>query len=262
MMLHKQGKGRSEQGSALIYILIAIALLALLTVTFMEPSSQQTSSQNTFKTTTALQGQADMIRASIQECVLSYPKGDRCINGDVGNGLCAAAPTTDPDARENYPINPDSTHYTSATPGPAGDMTVKSIRCPGNNEGGANFANHEPVFGGSGGKFLPPAPDMFQDWQYYNGTDGVFFWTQTNKTDAFLVTALTKLDEKYAECEADVIDNISGGSAMDIDSTSAAGIECPANSLCFRVWMIANTADNIYPGDTDGDEGAGGANCP
>lgn len=127
MSIVYKNKRAPENGSALVYILIAIALLAALTFTFMEPSSQQTSSQNTFKTQTALQGQIDMIRSAVQECVLSYPKGDKTIDTS-GSG-------SDPGARDNYPINPDSTHYTAATPGRSGDRLVKNIRCPGNNPG-------------------------------------------------------------------------------------------------------------------------------
>lgn len=233
MQNKSKNKRAPEKGSALIYILIAIALLAALTMTFMEPSSQQTSSQNIFKTVSALQGQIDMIRSSVQECVLSYPKGDNTIATTGGS-------PTDPGARKNYPINPDSDHYTTATPGKSGDQLVRNIRCPGNNPGGANKADHELIFTGSDGKYLPPAPDLFEDWQYYNGEDGVFFWTRTTKTDAFITSALTKLDDEFAECEADVVD--ATGGAEDLDSQTPVTTQCAAGSVCFRVWMIANKA--------------------
>ena len=155
---------KNEGGSALIYILIAIALLAALTFTFMEPSSQQTSSQNTFKTVAGLQGQADMIRSAIQECVLSYPKGDSNVKPTYGS-------------RDNYPIDPDATYFNGTTIGQAGNSNVRNMRCPGNNPGGANVAEHTPIFGGNSGKFLPPPPDLFEEWQIYNGDDGVYFWT-------------------------------------------------------------------------------------
>ena len=258
MSVKIQNKRTAEKGSALVYILIAIALLAALTVSFMQPASQQTSSQNTFKTVTSVQAQADLIRSAIQECVLSYPKGDRCINDDPSLAHCTTTTTSDPGARENYPINPDSTHYTSATPSRAGNRFVRNMRCPGNNPGDtADHVDHEPIFSGASGKFLPPASDLFGDWQLYNGTDGVFFWTATNKTDAFLLSALEKSDERYAECEADVIDTLfAPAGAKNLDSGGT--VNCPANNVCFRVWMLANTATNIYPGDRDSDEAA----CP
>ena len=239
----------SEKGSALVYILIAIALLAVLTITFMEPSSQQTSSQNTFKTAAGVEGQIEQIRSAIQECVLAYPKGD-------SNIITSGGAPTDPDARKNYPINPNSAYYASATPGQSGDRKVKSLRCPGNNPGGVNQANHALIFAGADGKYLPPPPDLFDDWQYYNGTDGVFFWIQTSKTDPFLLAALKKLDTKYAKCEADVVDsNVSPSGAKDLDS--AGTVQCPAGDVCFRLRMVTNPSA-VYNGDGDNDE----AGCP
>ncbi len=233
-----------ERGSALVYILIAIALLAALTVTFMEPSSQQTSSQGSFRASTAIKSQVSVIRSAIQECRISYKKGDRSIDV-TGSG-------SDPDAQRNYPIKPNSSHYSGATIGPTPGRLVKDIRCPG--DPGNNDINHVGIFTGSSGKFLPPAPDLFEEWQYYNGVDGVFVWIETSKTDAFLKSALDKLDDAdFSECEADVID--ASGSAVALDSTSE--VSCPSSSLCFRV-RITTKPSAIYSGDSDGDE----ASCP
>lgn len=241
-----------EKGSALVYILIAIALLAALTITFMEPSSQQTSTQNTFKTLTEVESQANVISAAIQECVLSYPKGDRCIKDAAPlEAHCTNAAGTDPSARRNYPINPASTFYTNATPDEADGPFVRDLRCPGNNPGeGPNHDDHELIFTGAEGKFLPPPPELFGEWQYYNGADGIFFWTATSKSDAFLVTALTKLDEKFAECEADIIDATGGVEELDSDGD----LECASGDVCFRLWMVMNNTVAVFNGDTDGDE--------
>ena len=241
-----QEQRASETGSALVYILIAIALLAALTVSFMEPSSQQTSSQNTFKTVAGLQGQIDTIRSSIQECVLLFPNGDSTIDTSGGG--------SDPGADDTFPIKPNSTHLPdSGTPADdyrADNRNVEHIRCPGDNEGLP--AEHAKIFGGGSGKFMPPPPDLVDPWQYYNGTDGVYFWTQTDKSDAFILSALEKLDEKFAECEADVV-NAAGG-AVDLDSAATPETQCPAGNVCFRVRMLINEPDAEYNGDSDGDE--------
>ncbi len=234
-----------ERGSALVYILIAIALLAALTFTFMQPSSQQTSSQNSFRAISEIRGQIDTIRSAIQECVLSYKKGDKSIDIS-GSG-------TDTGASRNFPIKPNSTHFNTATIGPTAGRLVKDIRCPGNP--GSNDENHELIFGGTSNKFLPPAPDLFEDWQYYNGVDGIFFWIQTNKTDAFIDTAFQKLDDQFGECESDIID--ASGGAIDLDSDAPAEVQCPSGYTCFRVRMrIGASAE--YNGDADSDEAA----CP
>jgi len=232
MMFERHRRG--ECGSALVYILIAIALLAALTVTFMEPSSQQTTSQSTFNTAADISGQTSFIRSSIQECVLTYPGGDPALSGT---------------SNIPYPINPTSTYLLT----PDTNNQVRNIRCPGN-PGTSN--NHADIFSGSSGKFLAPPPALFDEWVYYNGTDGVFFFTGTNKTDAFLQTALRKLDEQFSECEADVID--ASASQRELTSTAAgADPKCTAGRYCFRVWMIARPS-NVYLGDTEGDE----ASCP
>lgn len=230
---------KNERGSALVYILIAIALLAALTVTFMEPSSQQTSSQAGFRTATEVKGQVDMIRSAVQECVLRYGRGDDNIPNAGGQ--------TEEGANIIYPIKPNSTYLDSPDP----DRSVKYIRCPGNNPGGGNENQHGDIW--TAGKYMPAPPDLFEDWQWYNGNDGVFFWTYTTKSDAFLLSALEKIDENYSECEADIIQ--SGATATDIDSDST--VTCPANATCFRVWMITNDATAVH-GDFTSD-GCGNA---
>lgn len=214
----------SERGSALVYILIAIALLAALTATFMDSSSQQTSSQNSFKAMNELQSQANLIRSAIEECVLKYPGGDSAI---------MSAPNMP------YPINPSSTYLTA--PRPATDL-VSGLRCPGDP---GNSADHKAIFGATSGKFLPPPPNLFDPWLYYNGSDGVFFYTKTNKTDAYLQDALSKLNDDFSGCEVDIVD--ASSSAVDMLSTASA-LQCPSGNYCFRVWVrAASTAE--YPAE-------------
>lgn len=222
---NKPNKYSSEAGSALIYILIAIALLAALTVSFMEPSSQQTSAQGSFRTVSDLRSQVQMIQSSIQECVLLYNKGDPSI-----------AAGTDPAQNAPFPIKPSSTHFNGMTPGPTAGNLVRDIRCPGNPD--TSQKDHTLIFAASEGKFMPPTPDLFTDWQYYNAVDGVFFWTETSNSDAFLTSALAKLDGNYSNCETDVID--ATGAAVDLDV--AGTIECPSGSTCFRFWVVYNDA--------------------
>jgi type II secretory pathway pseudopilin PulG len=221
-----------ERGSALIYILIAIALLAALTIAFMSSSGQQTQSQNSFKVVSEIQSQVEFIRSSVQECVLSHPGGD--INIDNSNA------GTDYGADRQYPIKPNSTYFTGSTIPPTSGRLVHDLRCPGNP---GDNKDEVQIFGGTSGKFLPPAPGMFNDWQWYNGIDGVFFWTTTNATDSFVQSALTKLAAAYGTCESDTI-NATGG-AVPLDSN--AEVECPAGDYCFRIWMRANMATAVFP---------------
>ncbi len=82
--------------------------------------------------------------------------------------------------------------------------------------------------------------------------------SKEHKTDAFINTALQKLDDEYGECEADIID-ATGGSAVDMDSDATAETECSSGYRCLRVRMQINSTAE-YNGDTDGEELA--ASCP
>jgi hypothetical protein len=227
-----------ERGSALIYILIAIALLAALTVAFMEPSSQQGTSQNTFKTVSEISSQVEFIRSAVQECVLSFPAGD----DDISTNATAPA---EPNANEAYPINPMSGRYSGATIPSAANRNVSGLRCPGNP--GNNDQNHTPIFTGASGKFMPPPPPLFGPWKWYNNADGVFFWIETDKSDAYLKTALEKLDAEYDECEVDFLDASPSGTNADMAlTTDEADAKCPSGSLCFRVHMITRSGSVFY----------------
>ncbi|HEY0901723.1 MAG TPA: hypothetical protein VGD95_06330 [Micavibrio sp.] len=253
--IHRTRDHNAERGSALVYILIAIALLAALTVSFMEPSSQQGTSQNTFRTVSDIQSQVEFVRSAVQECVLTYSAGDSDITSNSN------APT-EPNANPIYPINPMSGRYTGATLGPATTRAVAGLRCPGN-PGCQYFDNGDPpscsnehalIFTGASGKFMPPAPALFGPWMWYNNTDGVFMWISTSKSDAYLRSALQKLDDEYEECEADFIDASSANQNLVSDDAS---IQCAQGSLCFRVRMLIRPSA-VYNGDADNDEAA----CP
>lgn len=219
------------RGSALIYILIAVALLAALTVSLMEPSSQQTQSQSATNMVTEVSGQISFITSAISECVLSHP--------DQDSGLTPTEQRNPP-----YPINPSDPYFDAqgADPETDPDDSVKWIRCPGSPGGNAsNNQDHARIFGGASGKFMPPAPAMFKDWEYYNGADGIYILTATDKTDPFITSAAAKLDARYSACESEVIDRRGlGAITITTDSTPGAGStrSCPAGSLCFRYWLV------------------------
>lgn len=205
----------SQRGGALLYILIAIGLLAALTATFVNSGGQGARTQNAFKLATELNSQARVIRSGIQDCILRYPQGDDAI---------AEAGYNDP-----YPLNPDSedAQYTSYK---VVDRNVEDIRCPG--------AGYGKLFGEVLAGFLPPAPDLMDVWTYFNGEetvsgetlDGVFFQIQSNKSDPFIGEAMQKMDGLFSACELDytVGDDTNG---------------CADGYKCLRVWVIrgANT---------------------
>lgn len=207
----------ARRGSALVYILIAIALLAALTVTFLDSSStQQARSQNSFRLTADIDGQLNMIKSAIQDCILQYPEGEKDYS-----------PTTN---HSPFPPDADDAHQTS--PASSGTKLVSAIRCPGNP---GDSTNYQPLFGGSTNRFLPAKPEVLDDWVYRNGTNmsvdgdtvnGVYFLIKSNKSDPYIAEAFQKLDQKYTQCEVDYLDS---------SSSSVAG--CPSGYKCLRVWV-------------------------
>lgn len=224
-------KQAGARGSALLYVLIAIALVAALTVSLMEPSSQQTQSQNSTNLVSDLSSQISFISSSVSECVLSHP--------DQDSGL-----TTTEQKNAPYPINPKDPYFTAQSADPLSDSddNVEHIRCPGSPGGtGSNNQDHARIFGGTSGKFLPPAPSLFDPWTYYNGADGVFIMISTTKTDPYIASALQKLDAQFSTCEGEVIDR-RGLGALNVTSDTTPGDSaeraCAAGAICFRYWTI------------------------
>jgi type II secretory pathway pseudopilin PulG len=226
----------TQSGSAFVYILIAIALLAALTVTTMQPSSQQSQTQNATQLVSELNSQIGFIQSAVQECVITYPGGDSGVNtGDDSNDI---SPTWG--ANSPYPVNPDAGRFSAAPPpadrGPAGNRNVKNLRCPGNP---GDNPDHADIFGGSSGRFLPPKPDIFEEgWKWYNGKDGVFFWIETDKSDPFITTAFEKLNGQMAECQVDWDTNLSMPDDDAGDSGSVNVPECSSDHDCLRYWMV------------------------
>ncbi|MFA5593496.1 MAG: hypothetical protein WC989_09320 [Micavibrio sp.] len=228
-----------RRGSALIYILVLIALLAMLTSTLMDTSSSRSSAASVHNTVSEISSQIEFIRSAIQECVLAYSGGDAGmpsapVGGPAGRGQYPVRP---------YPLVPHNTYL--ATPRAAGP-TVSDLRCPGNP---GNSNNHAKIFSGVAGKFLPPPPSLFSPWLYYNNVDGVFFMTRTDKPDAFLDSALQRLDEHYSRCEFSYINADSAN--VHVTSNSDTEYMCPAGSKCIVVRMLT-TGSAIYAGEAPG----------
>lgn len=216
---HKLIKASSQKGGALIYILIAIALLAALTSTFLNDGGQSSRTQNAFKTATVLNSQARLVRSAIQDCVLRFPEGDSAI---------AETGYIDP-----YPLNPDSSDavYTEFD---VTNKNVSELRCPA--------ASYDQLFSGAGefSSYLPPSPDLMEPWTYFNGSiaasgtvapnygmafDGVYFQIQSDKSDPFIGESFQKIDELMSTCEVDhqVGDGTNG---------------CEDGHQCLRFWII------------------------
>jgi hypothetical protein len=230
---HNSMVGASPQkGGALIYILIAIALLAALTTTFVQPGGQSSRTQNSFQLASTINSQSRVIRSAIQDCILRYPQGNSAI---TETGYVAP-----------YPLNPNSNDATYAAfdNGDPGTLVVSDLRCPG--------ANYGQLFGGSGQftTFLSPPPDLMEPWTYFNGgsgapanavdvfgldMDGVYYQIQSDFSDPFIAEAFQKIDDVATGCEVDY--------AVGDDTNG-----CETGYQCLRFWIIRGDDTSATPG--------------
>lgn len=182
-------RGKSERGSVLFYIFLAIGLLGALTYSFVKDSRQNTTSQISYKSAEELYVQANVIRAAIMECAIEYPSGggDLDADGDI-------------DATDNpnnpYPVNPSNANNPH---GVAANNNVRNLSCTGAPAGRAN------IFQGANnkGRLLPPPPPDFGEWTYINDANGVRIQITGNAT-AGATDALTRLMTRFVSCQADL----------------------------------------------------------
>ena len=179
-----------QQGSAIIYVFVAIGLLAALTYSFVKDSGQSVVAQSAHRTSEDLYIQASTIRAAIVECAVQYPNGGGDMDGDG-----------DIDSTDNpnnpYPVLPT---YANNPHGVAADNTVRNLSCTGAPAAEAN------IFQGTNnkGRFLPPATSGFGEWVYGNDADGVYIRVTATAASAITVNALDRVMARFSACQADL----------------------------------------------------------
>jgi hypothetical protein len=224
---------REEAGSVLLYILMAMGLLAALTYAYIKDSRENYASQSAVQIAETLNSQANLIRSAVVQCAMEYPQGGGNLNntGGSANIIDYADNPNNP-----YPLNPSS----PLNPSPAANDYAKNLMCftaPAvyDNTGTLiSGAVTSGMFSGANnqGRFLPPPPAGFSEWTYVNNTTltpapngrGVYIQI-TAPNDASAINALTRVMSKYAQYQADL--NYDGGSGA-----------CGAR--CITIWIQRN----------------------
>ena len=200
---------KGEAGNVLLYVFLAVGLLAALTYAFAKDSRENFSSQMAVRTAEELFVQVNLIRSSVHQCEIEFPNGGGDLNAD---GVI----DTNDNPNNPYPINPSSPLNPAAPAGiaAAANNMVKNLTCVGAPAAEANMfqgANNQ-------GRFLPPPPSSFTDWVYANDSRGVYIQI-TASNDASAINALNRLMSKFGTCQADL--NYNG---------------CGAR--CFTAWIV------------------------
>ena len=184
-----KSKTSYECGSVLLYIFVAIGLLGALTMSFVNSSTEDLTSERASRAAEQLYNQILMVSAAIQECTISYPNGggDLDADGDID---------TSDNPNSPYPLSPSDPLNPG---GAAANDYIDQIKCPG------APAGEELIFDISEGRFPPKAPVQFAAWEYYNGGVSpnrvVQFWTSAPTSSKYQDIAFDIVDRRFAPCQ-------------------------------------------------------------
>ncbi|MBU6474709.1 MAG: hypothetical protein KGQ70_01975 [Alphaproteobacteria bacterium] len=183
----------------MLYVLLAVGLLAALTYYFAQDSNENYAAQDAIHISEELYAQINMIKAAVVECSLEYPNGGPYVGGVSEN------------SNNPFPINPSSANVTQEVAGCTatsnapnciaafGNDDVSNLSCPGAGIG------YEMLFSGANnqGRYLPPMPAGFTDWFYGNDATGVYITTTTTApSDPASIDALDRLMGKFTSTQA------------------------------------------------------------
>lgn len=200
-------QARSRQtGSAIIYVLMAIGLLAALTFAITSDNVGSTTNQSGARMAEDLYSQINLIKSTIVECTMVYPAAGRDYDadGDIDQIDHPNMP---------YPLTP--MHANNPYDDTFTTDQVRNLTCTG-----APNAAAAAMFSGIGvkGRFLPPMTNGFTDWLYVSDTDGVRIET-TYDASGEAAEAVKRIRKRMAPCETD----------LNFDSCGAR---------CLTVWVM------------------------
>ena len=209
--------GQKDSGNALLYVFMAIGLLAALTYSFVKGSRENYNVQNSARIAEEMYVQVNLMKSSIMQCRMEYIEGGGDLDGD---GLT--------DESDNYntafplePTNPlhDNAPACCATNGGASGCIssavsddVRNLKCIGAPIREANMFTGQ----NNSGAFLPPKPQGFEEWTYKNDANGVYLQIISTRENMSYESTLTRLLNKFATCQADIDYNNCGENCLTV----------------------------------------------
>lgn len=182
---------QTERGSIVIYLIIALVLMATLVVFITQGTKKGPQAQQLDETSQYLESDLGVISAAINDCVLTY---SRAVDVD-GDG--------DKDTTDNpnapFPL------YGDLSSGGAGD-DIMAIKCPG------APASKQIIFDNSPGRnFRLLSGSDYTVTYFTDGTEGVKITISRSSTSDIWLEAIDRLNTKLSTCQAEV--DTAGGCA-------------------------------------------------
>ncbi len=186
----RNGDSAADQaGNILIYIFIAIGLLATLTLAVTRDTSTHDLKRQARENTALLIQQADYIRAAFQECALLYPDGggDLDGDGDIDNNDNPYTP---------YPLNAGDPKQPN---GAGASQYLIDQQCTG--APAATAYMFQPP-----NQFRVPQPKVTTRWYYSADANGLRVSVSYNFPNAVGDTMVNMLAQRLPDCEFDTHD--------------------------------------------------------
>lgn len=178
-----QSKSHHRQsGTVITYLLIALFLIGILTVTMMSGSSINPQTQRLDSLQNQFEADLSRILNGINACILGFPTAiDIDGDGDVD---------TDDNPNAPYPI------YDDNSTGSGGDE-FQDILCPGSGQ---------PVFSSARGDFFPLLSNSAEyTVTYFNdSTEGIRLVFDRTLDSQIWLAMVNRIDEQSSQCQAEV----------------------------------------------------------
>ncbi len=208
---------KHQQGSIIVYILIAIFLTGMLVASMTQGAKKSASSTQINAMMLYLQNDIQTIQSNITECITTYSQGvDINADGNI-------------DASDN-PNQPFPLYHT-LTYGAAGDA-ITAIKCPG------APAAQQTIFNDriSGSLKLLADTSNYTTTYFTNATDGVYIRITRAVSDPLWTEAISRLTTKYSQCSS-IVEN---------SSPDPTGFNCSAG--CFYYWILRQSSgSSLFP---------------
>lgn len=205
----QRARHAGERGSMVTYILIAIFLVGILTLTLSEGPKKSAMTQQLDGMTMAIKGDLDTIEASINDCVLLYPTAIDLNNDGTTN-------TTD-NANVPFPVIYASGSYST-------NGALANAVCPGMPPTPltGNPTVKQQIIGISAGRTLRMLGDTatYTTTLANDSTEGVMIKIVPTAANATWTEAAQRINSRYSTCKAAV------------DTTSL-----PCANTCLYFWI-------------------------
>ena len=181
----------SERGSIIIYLIMALVLMATLIVFMTQGTKKGPQSQQLDEVTQYLESDVKVIDAAINDCVLTYSAAvDRDADGDKDA-------TDNPNAP--FPV------YGDLSSGGAG-TAIANIKCLGAPAAKQVIFNNQP-----GRSFRLLSGSDYTVTYFTDATEGIRITMSRSSTSDIWLEAIGRLNTKLATCQAEV--DTAGGCA-------------------------------------------------